>query len=91
MDSANSGENRLGSIVDYTSGSQIVRMPNEESKFESDTMLNLHDFSDEVEDEIEFMRVDQMGEESQFVDSDDSDDDELEMFGSKMIAFNKGN
>lgn len=64
MDSVNSGENRLGSIVDYTSGSQIMRVANEESKFESDTMLYLNDISDEVEDEIEFMRVDQMGEES---------------------------
>lgn len=43
-------------------------------------MEDLNDFSDEVEDEVEFMRVDEMGEESQFMDSDSSGD-ELEMFG----------
>jgi hypothetical protein len=40
-------------------------------------MLNLGDFSDEVED-IEIMRVDNMGEESRF-GSDDSDDDDFDL------------
>lgn len=78
----------MGSIVDLE---QVIRVTdddpncfNEETKFENSPLMeNLNDFSDEVEDEIEFMRVDQMGE-SQF--SESSDDDELEMFGSKMIA-----
>ena len=50
--------------------------PNEETKFgiESDTMMNLNDFSDEIEDDVEILRVDQMGEESQFEDSSSDDD-----------------
>ena len=80
MDSVNSGENRLGSIVDYACGDNVVRVPadpNEETKFgiESDTMMNLNDFSDEIEDDVEILRVDQMGEESQWEDSSSDDSD----------------
>ena len=69
----------MGSIVDYTCGDNVVRVPadpNEETKFgiESDTMMNLNDFSDEIEDDVEILRVDQMGEESQFEDSSSDDD-----------------
>lgn len=52
-------------------------------------MEDLNDFSDEVEDEVEFMRVDEMGEESQFMDSDSSGD-ELEMFGRNQMMQKPG-